>query len=354
MGAHPAQMALAAIAKAYPGCWRELDHLIDGVRVKAGGWPEWCWAPMSASYAVVSRGEALPPGDPRIIDVSRLAALAAWRPTQGVYRLDEAVLDSLWTSAVEGELPVETLLHLPEWCVYVETPGRRLGSGLDVLGFWAHLECAAEAAGRIELRFVLQMAGPSEAALSALWPIPLHLVAGGTLADGALAAFRTALANGGAEGLVADDVRKAFAVMVKGIEPLLSVVLYLCAVAEEVRAPDGRTPGRPTPKPGRKGEPPRFYPPDTPAVYETGARLGAALRAAQAHVASEQSIETHTGRGVSPHVRRAHWHTYLAGPRSQPRRRIVRWQHPVFVGPQEGVVPTIHLVEALKTEDDSR
>ncbi len=38
-----------------------------------------------------------------------------------------------------------------------------------------------------------------------------------------------------------------------------------------------------------------------------------------------------------PHLRKAHWHHYWTGPKSDPdqRKLVVRWIHPVFVGQNE-------------------
>ena len=66
-------------------------------------------------------------------------------------------------------------------------------------------------------------------------------------------------------------------------------------------------------------------------------RLGAAIRDAQAR---SHTADAGSGAGVRPHVRRAHWHTFLSGARlredgsaipSSARRRELRWMPPVPV-----------------------
>lgn len=60
-----------------------------------------------------------------------------------------------------------------------------------------------------------------------------------------------------------------------------------------------------------------------------GKQFGEEMRAWKAR-ASGQSDDPH--RTVRPHIRRAHWHTYLYGPRSaEERERKVLWIPPVFV-----------------------
>jgi len=320
----PLHRALAAVAEAgmdYPGCWRDFDQLLHDVRASGVTWQPWCWAPLAAAYAIVSKGALVAPD--RTGDIARLGALATWRLTQGIYRLDETLLDELWASDVEGALPSTTLQHLPEWCVYVETPGRVL---LDkpLHGFWAHLEDDMNER-RVELRFLLdQDDGPMG--------FPLHLGHGlGTLADAGAGTLKETAANAALGGdpffaqhiLNVDPARVAAA-----FRPLVSVLLYLATTAEDLRTTDGRRPSRPEPRPGRRGEAPRNYPPDRPAIYEAGLRLGAQLRAAR-----EQARASSAGSGASPtpHVRRAHWHTFLLGPRDGERRKQVRWLPPIFV-----------------------
>src|SRR5690606_26189287 len=77
---------------------------------------------------------------------------------------------------VSGELPIELLYCLPEWCVYIETPGKNFGPH-RMNGFFAHLEYGAYF-GHGELRLLIDHADdtPFEFPFS---PIPLHLVPGG-------------------------------------------------------------------------------------------------------------------------------------------------------------------------------
>lgn len=78
--------------------------------------------PLSGAYTIVSGGgtNRLSPKD--AAQVSILGALAAWRMTQSIYRFDPNVFAAVWETPIEGDLPVDMLYRLPEWCVYVETP----------------------------------------------------------------------------------------------------------------------------------------------------------------------------------------------------------------------------------------
>lgn len=109
----------------------------------------------------------------------------------------------------------------------------------------------------------------------------------------------------------------------RSLAPLVSVTLYICDQAGEIR--DGtRRPGNPQPKRRKSGL--RMLPPVRPSTWDVGVRLGAALRAAYAHEGSESEA---TGRSMRPHIRRAHWHRYRVGPGRTGER--ARWLPPIAV-----------------------
>lgn len=305
----------------YPGVWDDYAQFLAD-REALGGWPAWCYCPMSAALAIASRG-----GTPTMRDansVGAIAALAAWRPTQGLYRFDPTLFEELVSTPVTGEIPADQLQRLPEWCVYVEIPGAALADRTrmpvhNFLGFFAHLEFDAND-HRAELRLLLD---------HAYHAIPLSVHLGGTLEEGLALMFEEARKRGyyrpNAETKAADIVG-----------PLLSVLLYLCAGDSESRPT--RDPKR---KHGNEGQQVKrakngrlHLPPARPEVWETGFRLGAALRAARARAAEP---------GASPrgHVRKAHWHTFLMGPQdAEARTRDVRWLPPIPVNLDEHTEPT--------------
>lgn len=291
---------LEAVSRDYPGVWSLYDSFLadrDGL----GGWPSWCHCPLAGAYAVVSGGGngTVSPG--RAGDVGRVGALAAWRPTQGIYRFDPTLLDSLLDTPISGDIPTEVLQRLPEWCVYVELPGT---GGLH--GFFAHLEFDANS-HRTELRLLLDTQ-------DRLLPLPLHL--GGSLAK----AIDGMLAESAMHGLtyIPPGATQSIATLVA---PLVSVLLYLCSEDAEMRPTRGRGPLRPKLKAGKNG--PKMPPAQSLEVWETGFRIGAILRDAMASEGAGDGT-------VRAHVRRAHWHSYWRG--EGRAEKIVKWLSPILVG----------------------
>jgi hypothetical protein len=328
---------LRACARKYPRAWRLLDMFRDR-REELGGWPAWCFCPLSGSYAIVSEGfegQVIPDLASESLDIGRIAALGAWRVGQGVYWIDETVRDAVLDTPINGEIPVKVLLGLPEWCVYVALPGHEV-EGRTIHGFFAHLEHDAND-GRTELR--LEMDFADAAPFDSLSPEILHLYPGETLAQGydrMLAEMRRQLARHRQLGeAYLDGERQVRETAAARLSPLLSVLLYLCSRTAEYRAGGEARPSRPAyAQPARVKGGWRLFAPERARVWYVGEVMGAAIRRAY-EVTGEARPGGQEGRaGPRPHVRRAHWHLYWLGskdPASPLRRPELRWLPPIPV-----------------------
>lgn len=293
---------LVTAGKLYPDAWKRADDFrADRGKDGLPNWPDWCYLPMAGWYAIVSGGGSNRVSLQNAGDVGRLAALGAWRVTQGIYRFDPALYEAIAATPVDGDLPHDLLYRLPEWCVFVETPGREW-HGSQMYGFFAHLEWDANT-GRTELRLLIDCDAD-------LTPIPLHL-GPWTLAESI--ARMTDVASIQSMGAGLDAVPSGFTGALRaGIEPMVSLLLYLCSQNAEIG--DGtRAPANPAAKRTKKGW--RLFPPDKPTAWDVGVRLGSALRLAY-HADETGQIGTHAG--PRPHVRRAHWHGFRSGPMKRP------------------------------------
>ena len=330
---------LRHFAGKYPDAWQQFDDFRAARGKDLPDWPSWCWCPLAGAYAIVSGGgdERVP--FQRVGDIGSLGALAAWRMTQGIYRFDSDLFAALWSTPLT-KIPVEILYRLPEWCVYIEAPPNYKIDKHELLGWFTHLEYDAKT-GRPELRFVFDL-GQKGGVLS---PFMLHLTAA-TLSE----CVELALAESGRQAellfeepplpitITNEQVRETLTV---GLEPIVSVILYLCTVAADVADLRGKRekPGNPAPRKTKRGL--RTFPLDGPTTWLTGYRIGATLRLAGSS-SSEPGEGTHAS--PRPHIRRAHWHTYLTGPRSKPQKPVLKWLPPVPVGAGE-IVPTIRTVK---------
>lgn len=318
---HRAREALIKLGRQY-SIWADVEQLRQAKEEM--GWPDWCYLPMGGWHAIASQSTPDP------LEVSHLtslfAALGAWRMTQGIYRFDPALYPALLETPISGDIPTDILYLLPEWCVYIESPELTLKNA-EVFGFWCHLEYDYNTK-RHELRFLADTdKGPI--------PAVLHLT-GGSLSDALDASL--AESERQAKTINADfDASSTKGPLIEFLAPALSLVLYLCSQQEFTRRGTEDTPANPQPKKTKKSW--KLFPADGPLEWDVGVRIGAALRQAYQ---SEQSggDGLPTGRQVRPHVRRAHWHTFVSGPRiakdgsdipADKRQRNLRWVPPIAV-----------------------
>jgi hypothetical protein len=326
---------LSEYAERYPGAWKMYDSFVAARGRGLPDWPEWCWCPLAASYAIVSGGGPNRVPLERMSDVGILGALAAWRMTQGIYRFDSDMFSALWSTPLDGDLPRELLYYLPEWCVYIEAPEGYAYHGAPLAGWFAHLEYDAETR-RPELRLVLDLAGQP------LAPFTIHLTRP-TLEENLDAVFAEASRQAAEHGIDYAAAPDVIAAQRAAIGPVVSVLLYLCSEAADISDMRGRreAPGNPEPKKTKRGF--RVFPRDGETTWLVGYRIGASLR-----LADRQGAGTGTGTHASPvpHMRRAHWHSFWTGPRAEPAQRklAVRWLPPIPVGAGE-ILPTIRKVE---------
>lgn len=333
---------------------RLVEHIHATVRHKRPDlWPAWCYVPVDVVVDATDpdgeyRLEAEAEDDGRKLEANlhfamEAVGLAAWRMTKGVYRFDPDLFDAVWSTPITKELPGEVLRHLPEWCVYIPTPGKRYEDA-DLHGFFAYLDHDALRRTRKHLVLLLHT---SEKHLT---PIMVALSASllGGIIEGDLESIVTASSPRirahlkaqmeGGQGML----RRA--VMIRALQataehtrevvtPLVSLVLYLCAVNRDVQPADGsdRAPRNPRPKPTKKGH--KTFAAQTPAVWRVGYRVGTDLRRARQDTNNEAGSGGGSGTKKAPHLRRAHFHHYWTGPRKDPARRqlILKWLDPMLI-----------------------
>lgn len=243
-----------------------------------------------------------------------MGALAAWRPSQGIYRFDPDVAQAVMETDFDKTLPSEILMRMPEWCVYIDlTNTNAVYHSKKLAGFYAHLESDANN-GRRELRLLLDVISPSEDLVG----IPIHIDNDLSLSDAIESAYNTGLQNLGGEitGLIGTSLLSDRAKQeAKYFGPLVGLVLYLCSKNAEVRnnrsgiGLEGLK--RPVPKKTKQGL--RFFQADRPEIWDVGFGLGKQIR-------EGKGVSGGTHAGPRPHIRRAHWHTFWEGPMAKPSK----------------------------------
>jgi hypothetical protein len=270
------------LKRRYRNAWTQADALR---REQRHTWPDWCYVPIrhwrDMAQAVGPNHE--PPVD-AIIDAGRLAALGAWRVTQGIYRFDPNLYAALINTPLTGDLPHELLYRLPRWCVYIETPGLSVASQ-PIIGYYAHLN--QQENGRTDLRLLID-----SDAENGLFPISIPLEK-----DSLLDALQANLKQDAAI-----------------LQPLLSLLLYLCADDADYERP----PRLKTARPRSLGKERIVIIPNHARYWDVGTHLGAALRTRNAAELSNDHAPP-----------RAHWHTFWTGPQEGEHIAHVQWLPPI-------------------------
>jgi hypothetical protein len=346
---------LAEAAKTYPGAWKAVEMFREDRGKGLPDWPEWCYLPIAGALAIAIRGEPTALTDAQMQEFAKrkigpasLAALASWRVTKGIYRFHPELFQAVWATPLEGNLPKELLYRLPEWCVYLETPGQDY-QGRKLRGFFAHLEHDVNNR-KSELRLLLDVISGGEDFLE---PVIMILTGYHTLQQSLDAMRESGRVNAAKFGVKLPGFsEEEWSQYSKAVEPLVSLVLYLCSIGSDVRDGTGsnRVPMRPKPTKTKRGQ--RLFPAEKHATWEVGYRIGAALRQAREQEASE-SVDAGTGdkvkAGPRPHIRRAHWHSYWLGPRKDRKKQqiVTRWLPPIPVKVDlgdSGLIPTVRPV----------
>ena len=229
-----------------------------------------------------------------------LAAAALWeKHGRRVYLFNEGLAGALAEQADSDKdfPPVE----LPVPAFYVLCPGAICG-GFDGFFAWAEdsiLHFLFLTHSGTELTHSQLLTGDLDADESRLqdvsdWIQP-HLEAAARSSDGILPLFYSCF---GKRSPIHTWVLRAY-----------EMVLYLCCDNAEIDPPDLKD-----------------LAPNTPVVV--GRKIGAALASGN------------TGPRKA-HIRKGHWHTFWTGPRSGPRKKVIKWVAPVYVGER---TPDIDLV----------
>lgn len=350
----------SALASRFPGLWKSCEQ-VRSMRGSIHHWPGYCFLPrpLSAGIAMGAARRTTPNHFDHRASYW-ISSLSAWRMTQGIYRFDHEVAEALERTPLDRDLPAEILCQVPEWCVYIETPDRRI-EGTPAPGFFCFLDEMSERgeAAYRDLVFLSEVGDPDKPETMRLHEhAPLPLGAGSLQAAMGVVRERSVKLLSGyiAEAAGTADLQDVAEDIVRMhtdteanseselLRPLIARVLYLCTENAEIIDPTGKRkqPGNPPPTKVKGGT--RQFPTDRVTQWEVAFRLGAALRRGR-----QEAPEPRGGTHASPrpHIRTAHWHHFWKGPKSGGLRMLVaRWlpPTPVNVDEEHPIVPTVRPV----------
>lgn len=305
---------LYAIKQKYPVVWKYYDFFHTQRGKKLPDWPKWCYSPSFLAHLAVT--DFLKKEPLNAFDAAIMAALAAWRPTQGVYRFDQTVAEHLISTTNDSDLPSNILFALPEWCLYIETPPSCFMLEERIHGFFVHLDFNPKNNSN-HLKLLIDTDNQ-------LLPLSFEIKESTNILQ-QVNAMIASYCSKNAPLWLSYCTPVDFALkLTQAISPCISLLLYLCSENSDI-----------------SGDKTRFTSRIKPTLIKTnkGLRMFAAPGVTIWHVADSlgnKIREYHTvGNGSShesprPHIRKAHWHTFLTGPKNNMQRSIIlHWIPPL-------------------------
>lgn len=300
---------LPLVKKRFPLAWKQAESFR-----RDDDMPEWknfCFLPLAGWIAVTSGGNS-----PTLDDVgeaSKIAAMGAWRMTQGIFKFDDVLISELVKTPFSGTLPCDVLTRLPHWCCYVPYDFTYLGR--ECVGFFVFLEHDVNN-GNIELRFLIDHGSYDD-----LTTAVVHL--GDWTITEAVSKYASIAESNSSDSFKAPDSFIEHTAC--DINPLINIVLYLCSEEPDFGP---LIPSWPSPKKTKKGL--RFFPAPKPTIYNIGDEIGRVIGACRGD-GTKHSLP----HSKKAHIRKAHWHGYWIGSKTEvntPRKFIYKWLPPVLVG----------------------
>lgn len=324
---YPPDRWIRQMNRKYPSLWTDLRKAYADpqtiIRSGAEGMlmlkavPDWCIMPTMFPFLLLTHRYGESYYLSHMDEMMTLASTYIWRCSKGVYRFAPEVYSALISQPLTGNLPADLLYRLPEWAVYIETPGLAYERH-PMEGFIAHLDYNLFSRG-VDLQFAMFLQGREQPKMVAL---PLD---GGSLSDAMDRVDQTDdMFMGHTEQTryigAREEYRHAFSSM-------LQLLLYLCS--EE---PDMPTIEHPQKRRKLSGG---VRPPEEPRIWDVGVRISNVIRNFKGREPADVGNVNETGSSHAsprPHIRSAHWQAYWTGPRnaSFPERKpVLRWIPPI-------------------------
>ena len=327
---YPPDRWIRQVNRKYPNLWADLRKTYTQpekiIRSGAEGMlmlkavPDWCIMPTLFPFLLLTHRYGESYYLSHMDEMMTLASTYIWRCSKGIYRFAPEIYAALSGQPLTGNVPTELLYRLPEWAVYIETPGMSYERH-QMSGFIAHLDYNLFSRG-VDLQFAIFLQGREQPKMVAL---PLG---GGSLADAMDRVDQTDdMFMGHTEQTryvgSRDEYKHTFSSM-------LQLILYLCS--EEPDMPEIEHPQK------RRRLSGSVRPPEEPRVWDVGVRISQVIRnfkRRESIPVDEVSEPGRTHASPRPHIRAAHWQAYWTGPRNAgfpDRKPVLRWIPPLPIG----------------------
>lgn len=318
------------VANKYQDCWNIVEDFRNDSTLP--WWDKRCYIPIAAGLAIAADGDMSKKAIwNSSLEADLIVATAAWRLHKQVYLFDPAMEKVLINQADQNlKIPIDILNKIPFFCVYIETTTME-----DMDGFFVHFESDTNT-GELELRFLIVLKDGD------IFPIPFHLIEGGTIADEINASFEKANENQRMLHTNKYEIDDAKDYARDLCCKLLQLVLYVCSKNKEmVEDPVQK-------KITRQPKSFQFIKDKYREVqrWNFGKKSGDFIRKFYKTLDFEEEVKKKNETNITnnpkrsktngtpkrPHLRKAHWHHYWIGSDNKENRTLeLKWMAPMFI-----------------------
>lgn len=257
--------------------------------------------------------------------VSMIQAYYMWTVGKVIYQFDAFLLDELSKSAID-KLPTEVLHNLPYHCFYVKAEfALELSDGVEkCVGFWVYKDTHNN---KNELCILVD-------ALCSDGEYGIHLIR----LNLEFNALTKAIDGSNTKFTDPDYNERKHTMFLRDVCKFIGAILYICSDRPDIQ----HTPSANSDKERKKDKKNVFK---DPVIYECGYRISSMLQSRVSNTLASGHHEHQKGK--APHIRRAHWHTYLTGSVEE-KKRILKWISPILINIENGeCIATIKPVKAV-------
>lgn len=319
------------IASKYPGCWDDLDMIVDGVPID-----EHCMYPIATGISVVTRGVSVSEAKSElrnnmelIADATTMVTVASWRKHKQIYKFEEEMQNLLLEQGDSDlVLPIEVLYEIPYNCIYVQLNNIESMQNDTIDGFFVSFEYDMNTS-EMELRLLVAYSNGITS------PIPIHLIKGATIAEGFKKTLQIADMNSDFAdkyNINTEDIHRWDKAALDTASRLIQLVLYICSQNKEIE--EDPVQKKITRKPSQNNIKDKFR---EVQMWDCGKETSEKIRKINLNRSNVQYVydgHTSTGHGSpkSPHSRRGHWHHFWTGKKNSDERKLVlKWLAPTFI-----------------------
>lgn len=318
------------VANKYQDCWNIVEDFRNDSTLP--WWDKRCYIPIAAGLAIAADGDMSKKAIwNSSLEADLIVATAAWRLHKQVYLFDPAMEKVLINQADQNlKIPIDILNKIPFFCVYIETTTME-----DMDGFFVHFESDTNT-GELELRFLIVLKDGD------IFPIPFHLIEGGTIADGINASFEKANENQRMLHTNKYEIDDAKDYARDLCCKLLQLVLYVCSKNKEMIEDPVQK------KITRQPKSFQFIKDKYREVqrWNFGEKSGDFIRKFykthdfeeevkkknETNITNNPKRSKTNGTPKRPHLRKAHWHHYWIGSDNKENRTLeLKWMAPMFI-----------------------